>query len=103
MRSSETGDESRAAIERAHTVSERVTSDELDELGEGLRFARPRQFYYAADATVWLPDEEERAEQEALSCNFPLHMKENCHHSSGADHCMCFFLRMRRKGVGHAR
>jgi hypothetical protein len=41
-------------------------SDELDELGEGLRFARPRQLYYAAEATVWLPGKEERAEREAL-------------------------------------
>ncbi|MGH8902124.1 MAG: hypothetical protein ACRDYA_10685 [Egibacteraceae bacterium] len=60
------GDESRAAVERAHTAREAVVPDELDELDGGLTFTRPRQLYYAADATGWLPGEEERAEREAL-------------------------------------
>ncbi|MGH8887853.1 MAG: XRE family transcriptional regulator, partial [Egibacteraceae bacterium] len=59
------GDESRAAVERARTARDAVTPDELDELGGGLTFTRPRQLYYTADATGWLPGEEERAEREA--------------------------------------
>ncbi|MGH8906494.1 MAG: hypothetical protein ACRD0K_08255 [Egibacteraceae bacterium] len=62
------GDEdgSRTAIEQAHSARERVTPDELDEFGGLLTFDRPKQLYYAADATVWVPGEEERAEREAL-------------------------------------
>jgi ATP/maltotriose-dependent transcriptional regulator MalT len=61
------GDEegSRAAVEQAYGARERVIPDELDELGGILTFDRPKQLYYAADATVWLPGEEERAEREA--------------------------------------
>ncbi|MGH8888029.1 MAG: XRE family transcriptional regulator, partial [Egibacteraceae bacterium] len=58
-------DESRTAVERTHTAREQVVPDELDELGGLLAFDRPKQLYYAADATVWLPGEEERAEREA--------------------------------------
>jgi tetratricopeptide (TPR) repeat protein/transcriptional regulator with XRE-family HTH domain len=58
-------DESRAAIQQAHTARDTVAPDELDEFGGGLTFARPRQLYYAADATGWLPGEEERAGREA--------------------------------------
>ncbi len=57
--------ESREAVERARIARERVVPDELDEFGGQLTFTRPRQLYYAADATVWLPGEEERAEREA--------------------------------------
>jgi hypothetical protein len=59
-------EESRAAVEQAHSARERVVSDELDEFGGLLTFYRPKQLYYAADATVWVPGEEERAEREAL-------------------------------------
>ncbi|MGH8905654.1 MAG: helix-turn-helix domain-containing protein [Egibacteraceae bacterium] len=61
------GDEngSQAAIEHAHAARERTVPDELDEFGGLLTFDRPKQLYYAADATVWVPDEEERAEREA--------------------------------------
>ena len=58
-------EESRAAVERAGTAREQVTPDELDELGGLLTFDRPKQLYYAADATVWLPDEHEAAERKA--------------------------------------
>lgn len=58
-------DESRAAVERAQDAREHVIPDELDELGGSLTFTRPRQLYYTADATAWLPGEEERAEREA--------------------------------------
>ncbi|MGH8901975.1 MAG: hypothetical protein ACRDYA_09905, partial [Egibacteraceae bacterium] len=58
-------DDSQAAAERAKDARERVVPDELDELGGLLTFDRPKQLYYAADATVWLPGEEERAEREA--------------------------------------
>ncbi|MGH8899989.1 MAG: XRE family transcriptional regulator, partial [Egibacteraceae bacterium] len=59
------GNESRTAVERAHAARDAVTPDELDELGGGLTFTRPRQLYYTADAAGWLPGEEERAEREA--------------------------------------
>jgi len=42
-----------------------VSPDELDELGGALTFTRPRQLYYTADATTWLPGEQQRAEREA--------------------------------------
>ncbi|MGH8885922.1 MAG: XRE family transcriptional regulator [Egibacteraceae bacterium] len=58
-------DESQAAVERAKDARERVVPDELDEFGGLLTFDRPKQLYYAADATVWLPDQQERAEREA--------------------------------------
>ncbi|MGH8887509.1 MAG: hypothetical protein ACRDYX_20540, partial [Egibacteraceae bacterium] len=53
-------DESQAAVERAKDARERVVPDELDELGGLLTFARLKQLCYVADATVWLPDQEER-------------------------------------------
>jgi hypothetical protein len=59
-------EESRAAVEQAHAARERVVPDELDEFGGLLAFDRPKQLYYAAEATVWVPGEEERAEREAL-------------------------------------
>jgi hypothetical protein len=58
-------DESQTAVERAKDARERVIPDELDEFGGLLTFDRPKQLYYAADAAVWLPDQEERAEREA--------------------------------------
>jgi hypothetical protein len=58
-------DATRTAIERADDARERVRPDELDELGGLLTFTRPRQLYYTADATVWLPDDAERAERDA--------------------------------------
>ena len=59
------GSESQTAIQRAKDARDATIPDELDELGGLLTFARPRQLYYAADATIWLPGEEERAEREA--------------------------------------
>ncbi|MGH8903705.1 MAG: hypothetical protein ACRDYA_19040, partial [Egibacteraceae bacterium] len=59
------GGESQTAVERAHSARERAALDELDEFGGQLTFSLPRQLYYIADATVWLPGEEERAEREA--------------------------------------
>jgi hypothetical protein len=59
------GTAAKAALERAVTARERVVPDELDEFGGLLTFGIPRQLYYAADTTVWLPGEEERAEREA--------------------------------------
>ncbi|MGH3978300.1 MAG: helix-turn-helix domain-containing protein [Pseudonocardiaceae bacterium] len=55
----------RAATERADAARQRVSPDELDELGGALTFTRPNQLYYAADATTWLPGEQQRAEREA--------------------------------------
>jgi hypothetical protein len=58
--------QARAAIERAERARERVTPDELDELGGICTFGRPRQLYYAADAMVQLPDQAEDAERYSL-------------------------------------
>jgi len=52
----------KAAIEKAETARSGVELNDLDELGGKLTFPRPRQQYYAADAMIWLPGEEERAE-----------------------------------------
>lgn len=60
------GRAARTAIERANTAREQARPDELDQLGGLLTFTRPRQLYYAADAMVWLPGEEERAEHDAV-------------------------------------
>ncbi|MDQ3154556.1 MAG: helix-turn-helix domain-containing protein [Actinomycetota bacterium] len=59
------GSGTRAATESADAARERVSPDELDELGGALTFTRPRQLYYTADATTWLPGEQQRAEREA--------------------------------------
>ena len=46
---------SREAIERAADLRERVTPDDLDDLGGMCYFSHPRQLYYAADAAASLP------------------------------------------------
>ena len=46
---------SREAIERAANLRERVTPDDLDDLGGMCYFSTPRQLYYAADAAASLP------------------------------------------------
>ncbi|MFI0423175.1 hypothetical protein [Spongiactinospora sp. 9N601] len=66
------GDRERAveAIDRAQAARESVGHDELDDFGGIMTFNRPRQLYYAADTLVWLPGDEQRADQtaqEALS------------------------------------
>jgi len=47
---------SRQAIERAGDLRERVVKDDLDDLGGMCYFSRPRQLYYAADASASLPE-----------------------------------------------
>jgi hypothetical protein len=42
------------AVERAADLRERLVSDDIDELGGICRFSRPRQLYYAADASAAL-------------------------------------------------
>jgi transcriptional regulator with XRE-family HTH domain len=54
-----------SALERAEKARDQVTTDDLDQLGGILSFARPRQLYYAADAMVWLAGEEARTEHHA--------------------------------------
>ncbi|WP_346049870.1 hypothetical protein [Actinomadura chokoriensis] len=58
-------DRCRAAIQRAQEARERVEHDELDDLGGIMTFPVPRQLYYAADASIWLPGAEEETEQQA--------------------------------------
>lgn len=53
----------RAAIRRAEEARESVDRDELDELGGIMTFPAPRQVYYAADASIWLPGAEEAGQQ----------------------------------------
>ncbi|RKS68122.1 hypothetical protein BZB76_6366 [Actinomadura pelletieri DSM 43383] len=55
----------RAAIQRAKEAREAAGRDELDELGGIMTFPTPRQLYYAADASIWLPGAEEHAAQQA--------------------------------------
>jgi hypothetical protein len=47
--------ESQRAIERAADLRESTVRDDLDELGGMCNFSRPRQLYYAADASASLP------------------------------------------------
>jgi hypothetical protein len=58
-------DSTAAAVDRAAAARDRATPDELDQIGGLLSFPRPRQLYYAADATAWLAGQEDRAEREA--------------------------------------
>ncbi len=51
-----------AALEKAERSWDRVTGDELDEMGGICTFGRTRQMYYAADALTWLPTEVGAAE-----------------------------------------
>ena len=46
-----------AAIHRAEDAWERVTPDDLDELGGIATFSRARTIYYAADALAWVPEQ----------------------------------------------
>ncbi|GAA0955898.1 hypothetical protein [Actinocorallia libanotica] len=48
-------EQTEAAINRANDARDRVTGDELDQLGGLMTFTRPRQLYYEADTLVWLP------------------------------------------------
>ncbi|MGH8902749.1 MAG: hypothetical protein ACRDYA_13995 [Egibacteraceae bacterium] len=94
------GDESRAAVERAKDAREQVTPDELDDLGGTLAFARPRQLYYAADATVWLPGEEERAEREALDAVDAYEHAEEAERSYACEALARTDLSLVRAGLG---
>lgn len=54
--------ETRAAIEKAEDAWNRVSADDLDDIGGMCTFSTARQSYYAADALIWLPTEAEAAE-----------------------------------------
>lgn len=54
-----------AAIRRAEELREGVTPDDLDQMGGILSFSHPRQLYYAAEATAWLPGESAPAARRA--------------------------------------
>jgi hypothetical protein len=58
---------SRQAIERAANLRDRVTHDDLDDLGGMCHFSRPRQLYYAADAAASLPAAQEQLPQRDLN------------------------------------
>ncbi|WP_344907086.1 hypothetical protein [Actinomadura meridiana] len=58
-------DQCRATIQRANEARETVEHDELDEFGGIMTFPVPRQLYYAADASIWLPGAEEDAARQA--------------------------------------
>jgi tetratricopeptide (TPR) repeat protein len=53
------------AIKRAQELREHVVEDELDTMGGIMGFTLPRQLYYAAEATAWLPGEARRTVQRA--------------------------------------
>ncbi|MGH3327734.1 MAG: hypothetical protein ACRDPT_08085 [Streptomycetales bacterium] len=55
-----------AAIARAEDARERITRDELDEIGGILTFPRPQQLYYVADTMVSLPAQSSQAEEHAV-------------------------------------
>jgi hypothetical protein len=50
-------DTAHSAIARAEDLRDRTENDDLDEMGGVLSFSHPRQLYYAAEATVWIPGE----------------------------------------------
>ncbi|NLT53050.1 MAG: XRE family transcriptional regulator [Actinomycetales bacterium] len=50
------GETAHAAILRAEVLRESVEHDDLDDMGGVLSFNRPRQLYYAAEATAWLDE-----------------------------------------------
>ncbi|MGV4927639.1 hypothetical protein [Streptomyces sp. BHT-5-2] len=54
----------RESLAEAERARDAVSPDDLDEFGGIMTFPVPRQLYYAADATAWLPDAPE-AEQQA--------------------------------------
>jgi hypothetical protein len=56
----------RDALHHASVAREQIRSDALDEFGGTLTFTRPRQLYYAADTTTWLPGHAIEAETQAL-------------------------------------
>lgn len=58
-------DRVRDAIARAAQAREQVQPDDLDQLGGIMAFTAPRQLYYVADATVWLPGAERAAAEAA--------------------------------------
>ncbi|NYE48178.1 tetratricopeptide (TPR) repeat protein [Spinactinospora alkalitolerans] len=63
------GDGERATedLARATALQDDRESDDLDGLGGLMRFARCRQLYYGAETRIWIPGQEEQAEQAALT------------------------------------
>ncbi len=59
-------DAARQALTRADAARQRAEADELDAFGGTLTFTRPRQMYYAADTTTWLPGQAADAVNQAL-------------------------------------
>jgi transcriptional regulator with XRE-family HTH domain len=51
-----------AALSRARRARDRVTGDDLDEIGGLLGFSRARQLYYTADALASIPEQQKAAE-----------------------------------------
>ncbi len=54
------GNASRDAIERAGNMREHVIADDLDNVGGMCYFSRPRELYYAADASASLPSADDK-------------------------------------------
>ncbi len=59
----------RAALNRGRDIRERVTLDDLDEIGGMMRFSLPEQLGIVAGTAAWLPDaaEAEQAASEAVA------------------------------------
>lgn len=53
----------RESLAEAEQARDAVSPDDLDEFGGIMTFPVPRQLYYAADATAWLPDAPEAQQQ----------------------------------------
>ncbi|WP_156365844.1 hypothetical protein [Nocardiopsis sp. NRRL B-16309] len=62
------GDGERALddLQQAAALRERLSPDDLDDLGGLMRFAHCRQLYYGAETQIWIPGREEQAQQVAL-------------------------------------
>ncbi len=59
------GDRALNDLQVATTLREGLRTDDLDEFGGLMRFAHCRQLYYGAETQIWIPGDEEQAQQVA--------------------------------------
>ncbi|MFC4562365.1 helix-turn-helix domain-containing protein [Nocardiopsis mangrovi] len=60
------GERASQDLDAATDLQDAAEHDDLDAFGGLMRFARCRQLYYGADTRIWIPGQEEAAEQAAI-------------------------------------
>ena len=95
-----------ASLNRARWTRDRVTGDDLDEIGGLLGFSPARQLYYAADALASIPEQQiaaERAAGEAISTYELLPSGQRSYSDEAGARCDLALARVRSGDVAGAR